>query len=246
MDNIDYIYASNGSGEAPRMTVTAARAPGAATLTVDSVANVPNKFVATVGTLDPSTDLIDPATAIVFKGSIVSGAVNIDALAPGYTDPTGNAVGQVVVIKPATEWADLVAAALHDMKTKFGTIIDPTTGDLTPAGSTQAGEARKTPRISVAASTATLTPNVDSFNYYRLTAQAVALTIAAPTGTPLEGEGLLIEIADNGTSRALTWNAAYETDSIYGLTLPTATVASKIHFLTFVWNSGKAKWVWIA
>lgn len=119
MENSDYIYASNGSGEAPRLTIIAARAPGATTLSVDATTNVPAKFVGTSGTLNTTTGLIDPATAKVFRGSIVSGAVEIDAFAPGYADE-GNTVGQVVVIKPTTEWADIVADSIADAKDSLG------------------------------------------------------------------------------------------------------------------------------
>lgn len=119
MDNIDYLYASNGSGEAPRMTVTAARAPGATTLTVDAVTNVPTKFVGTSGTLNVDTGIIDPATMKVFLGEIVSGHIEILEFAPGYTDE-GNSIGQVVVIKPATKWADIIADSLANVKERLG------------------------------------------------------------------------------------------------------------------------------
>jgi hypothetical protein len=119
MDNTEYIYASNGSGEAPRLTVTAARAALATTLTVDATTNLPAKFVATSGTLNTDTGLLDPATIKVFRGHIASGKIEIDQFAPGYTD-TGNSVGQVVVLKPSTEWANIIAGALNDAKDSLG------------------------------------------------------------------------------------------------------------------------------
>lgn len=119
MDNTDYIYASNGSGEAPRLTVTQARASGATTLTVDAVTNIPAKFIATSGTLNATTGLFDPATTKVFRGHVASGKIEIDEFAPGYADQ-GNTVGQSVVIKPTTLWADFVAAALADAKDSLG------------------------------------------------------------------------------------------------------------------------------
>jgi hypothetical protein len=100
-------------------------------------------------------------------------------------------------------------------------------------------------RFSTTTTTATLTPNINTHSYYRITAQAGALSIAAPTGTPYDGQGLLIEIQDNGTTRALTWDAAYVSDSIYGLALPTTTTVNKTHFLTFVWNDTTDKWTWV-
>jgi len=119
MDNIDYIYASNGSGEAPRLTVTSARTTGATTLVVDSVTNVPDKFVATTGTLNVTTGLIDPATIKVFKGSLSGSDIIIDEFAPGYTDD-GNTIGQVVVLKPSTEWANIVGDSFASVKDSLG------------------------------------------------------------------------------------------------------------------------------
>lgn len=119
MDNIEYIHASNGVGEAPRMTVTAARAPGATTLTVDAVTNVPTKFVGTSGTLNVDTGIIDPGTIKVFLAEVVSGDIEIIEFAPGYSDE-GNSIGQVVVIKPATIWADILANSLANVKERLG------------------------------------------------------------------------------------------------------------------------------
>lgn len=241
MENTDYIYASNGSGEAPRMTVTAARASGATTLTVDAVTNVPAKFIATSGTLNTTTDLIDPATMKVFRGQVVSGAIQINGFAPGYVD-TGNTVGQVVIIKPTTHWADFVAGALTDMKDTFGVSVDTTTGALTAAAVLQAGAGRRTPRIRVQTTVATLAPNIDTYNYERVTAQASAIAISNPLGTPADGEGLLIEITGTA-ARAITWDTAYESNSEYGLALPTTTVTTKTTFRTFVWSAARSKWL---
>jgi len=80
------------------------------------------------------------------------------------------------------------------------------------------------PRSSTAASTATLTPALATANVWQLTAQAEALTIAAPTGTPVLGEIVHILIKDNASSRAITWNATYKA---LGEALKTATTISK-------------------
>ena len=119
MDNIDYIYASNGSGEAPRLTVTNARAPGATTILVDSVTNWPAKFVATYGVLNVTTGIIDPATIRVFKGSVSGATLEIDAFAPGYTDD-GNSVGDVIVVKPSTDWADILGDSFAEVNDRLG------------------------------------------------------------------------------------------------------------------------------
>ena len=80
------------------------------------------------------------------------------------------------------------------------------------------------PRSSTSASTATLTPALATANVWQLTAQAGALTIAAPTGTPVLGEVIQILIKDSGVARVITWNATYKA---MGEVLKTTTTVGK-------------------
>ena len=95
------------------------------------------------------------------------------------------------------------------------------------------------PRIVSVASTATLTVSSSTTDQSIITAQAEALTIAAPTGTPVEGQKLIIRIKDDGSARAITFNAIFRA---LGVTLPTTTVASKTTYLGLVYNSTDTKW----
>ena len=99
------------------------------------------------------------------------------------------------------------------------------------------------PRIVSVASTATLTVSSSTTDQSIITAQAEALTIAAPTGTPVEGQKLIIRIKDDGSARAITFNAIFRA---IGITLPTTTVSNKITYLGLVYNSTDAKWDVIA
>ena len=86
----------------------------------------------------------------------------------------------------------------------------------------------------------TPTPTVGNRrNIYSLTALAGNPTFAAPSGTPANGDVLLIRIKDDGTGRTLAWNAIYR--STAG-TLPTATTASKTSYTILVYNSTDSKW----
>ncbi len=89
------------------------------------------------------------------------------------------------------------------------------------------------------ASTATLTIDADVSDFATITAQAEALTIAAPTGSPVEGQKLIIRLKDDGSARAITFNAIFRA---LGVTLPTTTVVSKITYLGLVYNSTDTKW----
>lgn len=99
------------------------------------------------------------------------------------------------------------------------------------------------PRVLSSASEATLTVNVDNHDQAVLTAQAAALTIAAPTGSPADGHKILYRIKDNGTARSITWNSVFR---IVGVKLPTTTVANKTLYVGAVWNAADSKWDVIA
>jgi hypothetical protein len=72
-----------------------------------------------------------------------------------------------------------------------------------------------------------------------ITALAVAATIAAPSGTPANGNSLVVRIKDNGTAQSLSWDLAYRA---VGVTLPTTTAAGKTMYLGFKYNSADSKW----
>jgi hypothetical protein len=72
---------------------------------------------------------------------------------------------------------------------------------------------------------------------------AAGATFGAPTGTPTQGQGLIIRIKDNGTARTLAFNAIYRA---IGVTLPTTTVLSKTLYLGMIYNLTDTKWDVIA
>ena len=88
-------------------------------------------------------------------------------------------------------------------------------------------------------SSATPTPAGDTTDIFTITALSEAAAIAAPTGTPVNDQKLIIRIKDDGTGRALTYNAIYRA---IGIELPTTTVSSKTMYLGFVYNSTDSKW----
>jgi len=97
----------------------------------------------------------------------------------------------------------------------------------------------RTPNVQTVIDAATITPVATTDDVVDVTAIAQAFTIAAPTGTVANGQKLLIRIKDNGTARAITWNAIYRA---IGVTLPATTVLSKTHYIGAVYNSNATKW----
>lgn len=93
------------------------------------------------------------------------------------------------------------------------------------------------PRVQTIASSATVTP-VSTNDLVTITAQAVGLTLANPTGTFVEGQALMIRIKDNGTAQTIAFGTNYRA---IGVTLPTTTVISKTLYLGIIYNSTDAK-----
>lgn len=133
---------------------------------------------------------------------------------------------------------DLTVTSLVNGGTLAVTGASTLTGNVTAGGTLTAAGGIKD-RVTSTASSATITPNCSTTDVYVVTAQAAAATIAAPTGTPSNAQGLLLRIKDNGTARALTWNAIYRT---MGVTLPTTTVAGKELYVGMRYNSAALKW----
>jgi hypothetical protein len=101
---------------------------------------------------------------------------------------------------------------------------------------------RITPRIGTVASAATITPTGDTADQYNITALATAATIAAPSGTPVDGQHLILRFEDNGTGRALTWTTSSGAYRAVGVTLPTTTVASKATYVGCIYNAQDVFW----
>ena len=99
------------------------------------------------------------------------------------------------------------------------------------------------PIVSSTASTATLTVDADSTDFAVITAQAEGLTIGAPTGTPVQGQKLIIRLKDDGSARSIAFNAIF---TAIGVTLPTTTTVSKKLYIGCIYNDTDTKWDVIA
>ena len=94
------------------------------------------------------------------------------------------------------------------------------------------------PRVSASATATTLTINADSFDCISVTALASALTLDW-SGTPVDFQGMIIRLKDNGTARALTFTGTkFEAK---GTALPTTTVAGKVLTVAFLYDSVTGK-----
>jgi hypothetical protein len=92
-------------------------------------------------------------------------------------------------------------------------------------------------RISLSSEAAPAPVGSSLFNYYTLTAQQVQATFNAPSGTPLDGNSLVLKIKASGLIQ-LAWNAIYRGGT--DISLP--TVAYKTMVLHFMYNTADTKW----
>jgi hypothetical protein len=153
-------------------------------------------------------------------------AADIPTLNQNTTGTAANVTGTVAIANGGTGATTLAGASI-----------------ATYAGTETLTNKRINPRVSTAASTATLTPDISSFDQYNLTAQAAGLTVAAPTGTPVDGNKIMFRFLDDGTARAITWNGTY---TVIGVTLPTTTVINKMLYVGCIYNAANTRWDVIA
>ena len=79
----------------------------------------------------------------------------------------------------------------------------------------------------------------------RVTAQAVAITSFTTnlSGTPVDGDLLMIKITDNGTAQTIAWGSSFEASTV---ALPTTTAVSTLLTVGFEWNPTTSEWRCIA
>lgn len=95
-----------------------------------------------------------------------------------------------------------------------------------------------TPNVQAVVSAATVTPTFTN-DQVNITAQAVALALANPTGTAKDAWGIAIRIKDNGAPRAITYGAQYRA---FSQALPTTTTAGKTLYIGMIFNNTDTKW----
>jgi len=100
------------------------------------------------------------------------------------------------------------------------------------------GAAPDAPRIQAVSSAASVTPTFSN-DVVNVSAQAVNLTLAAPTGTAVDGKKIIVRIKAAGAGLTLTLNAIYRA---IGVTIPATLTNAKWLYLGLVYSSGDTKW----
>jgi hypothetical protein len=129
--------------------------------------------------------------------------------------------------------------------------VDSTLATL--AGSETLTSKRINPRINTTTSSATPAINVDTTDQFNITALTTNITSMSAsgdspagnlTGTPVDGQKLMIRIKGDSTPRTITWGPKYASSGV--ATLLATTAANKTHLVGLIYDSVTAKWVCVA
>jgi len=166
--------------------------------------------------VEDGADVTDATNVAAINAASSSKATPVDADSfPIVNSESSNAIGRVT---------------FTNLKAFLKTYIDSMISTFT--------NKRITKRKQTVVSASTVTPSWDNDDIVTITAQAVGLTLANPTGTPTDGQAIIVRILDNGTGRTIAYGAAYRA---IGVTLLTTTTASKTSYLGGFWNAADSK-----
>ena len=190
--------------------------------------------------LGGTTDQDHAIGAVVeFVSDVVQQQAILDALTSVVT--AAGALDTTKVVDLTTAQV-LTHKDLTDATNTFPTTVVTTTGTQTLTNK------RITKRIVTATSYTTNTGsslNCDTQDMFIVTAQAGALKFNNPSGTPTDGQTLIITVASSTTAaRALTWDTAFGATTV---ALPTTTAATTVTLsIGFIWSASKSLWQCVA
>lgn len=123
--------------------------------------------------------------------------------------------------------------------------VDNTSDATKNAATVTLTNKRITKRVVTVTQSATPTINTDNTDVAYITglAQAVTSFTTNLSGTPVNGDILIIDITDSGTGRALSFGTSFEASTV---ALPTTTVSSTKLTIGFRWNVVTSKWTCVA
>ena len=194
----------------------------------------------TVASISFASTGLTPSTATT--GAVtVGGTLAVAYGGTGVTTSTGS--GANVLGTGPTLSAPVISSIVNT-----GTLTLPTSTDTLVGRATTDTLTNKriTLRIGTVTTTGTVTPTGDSSDQYEVIATGT-LTIAAPSGTPTDGQKLMLRVKNNGTvtAQTITWTTTSGAYRVIGVTLPTATPSNAttgVAYVGCVYNSADTYW----
>lgn len=234
------IVIGGGAGVAPSTTTT-----GTGVLTaVGNAVNTANGIVTQTATLTSSALLLGGGSGTGISSTTtgtgvvtaVGNAVNTNG---GLVTQSGTLAASALLLGGGASTAISSTTTGSGVVTALGNAANAAGGFATINGTATLTNKRIDPRVSSTTSTASITPDISSFDQYAVTAQAATLAINAPIGTPVDGNKLIFRLLDNGVSQTLNWNATF---TAIGVTIPAATTAGKMTYVGCIYNAANTRW----
>lgn len=157
-----------------------------------------------------------------------------------------NSTGQLQGFEGATvlmQGSTSGSTVLQPSATASGTLTLPAATDQLIARATTdtLTNKRVTQRVVTLSSSTTFTPDGDNsdMTYMNMTGVAGTLTIAAPTGTPTDGQKLILRIKTTN-AQTYSFNATYRFSTT--TTAPTTLAAGKTDYIGLIWTAVDSKW----
>ena len=240
---------------------------GANVMTLNNVTSIQNlPGVAIIDRIDSnSVETPTKREVISFTGTSGVTTVGVVKNADGSGTDQSHAVGAIVEFGPDILWAQSVIDGLTQVVVASTGLLDTTkvtdlttaqvltnkdlssatntlpTAAVTLTGTQTLTNKRITKRVVTTTDDSTAVINTDITDIYELSAVANATEFTL-TGTPTNGQTLIVRLKDAGVGKGLTWTGF----TAIGVTLPTTTVASKWHYVGCIYNSAATQWQAIA
>lgn len=204
-------------------------------ITTLSGSNTGDQNLQQVTTLGSDTSTAITSTGALYRGTLSNATIQSATLVGGkYTSIDADGKLQINTSGSATG----VVKTTNLVNTVTLEFPNKSAGSYTIATTSDFIKPNYSINTQTVTSSATVTPTFLN-DIVTITAQATALTLANPTGTPIANTPLFIRIKDNGTARAITFDTQYRS---IGVTLPTTTIANKTMYLGMIYNATDTKW----
>lgn len=179
-------------------------------------------------------------TGVITIGSIANASLSNSAITIGNAGSTS--LGGTASLDSITGLST-TGIVTRTAANSLATITQPSSTVVGQSDTQTLTNKRVNPRTNAQASVTPWTPNGDSYDEEILTAVAADITINGPSGTPVQGQKLILRITSNASPHNLSWNGTY---TAIGVTIPTTIAANKTIYIGCIWNSTLTRWEVVA